>query len=219
MSHGRGSASVLIIICIAIGVSVEDDLLACGGMTTVNPPALQLTTGSPGMISVGIEVEIFAPSTPTVCVCGIGFQGPPVANLDVTDVTFALKNKITAVSNPIVEFAPLQRDLTQDAVFSNAQPAFNWFGFSGLIQPFSSTALGPNEQFVMQFDVEVPLESFAAFSNNTALFGAGAPGELQHPIAFGTAVDARVPEPASAALFGLAGMAFLLRKTGSTDPV
>ena len=96
-----------------------------------------------------------------------------------------------------------------DPLLFQAQPDFEWFGFSGTIDPFTPPDRGTAGFYTLEFDVIVPAPAAGAFQRSTALFTPGALDEPDHPIAFGGALDPRVPEPAMGLALALGVVAVL----------
>jgi len=174
---------------------------------------VQDPTGGPAMVQywVGLEGNVFTPDTTTTCQCGIGFQGPQVNGLQVHDVMIAVANPSTGKNESIAAFDPLARDPSLDPDLGTLEPDFDWFGFSGQIDPFEVPQLGDGDVFKIWFDIWVPLDQEELFLDQNVLVAGGAVGVPDHQLAFGTALDPlirnggrHIPEPMTYALAGLA---------------
>jgi hypothetical protein len=176
------------------------------------------------------QTGLFAPTVPTSCGTGIAIynkQDPQqsvtllVPSLNVSSVTFNKTNLLTnesvelldAMNNPI--FA-LGRDNTLDnqlAVgvltpnpqnngFPLSRNQDNWFGFSGIVNPFVAPTLGANEVFTAIFSIGFNPMERSALEGLGIQFAGGTTNDLrEHPVSYsGEAMamqNEKVPEPSS----------------------
>ena len=152
-------------------VFAPDPARPCTGVDTSRPPLLP-GNPFPGVPAPAagrfqtifrVPVSLFAPSVPTRCACGLGLGQSgmlPPAGLTVDRVFVIRLNPVTGQQAILGEFAPLNRStLTSDGLAigpGQIFPGAKWFGFNGLVQPFTVPVLNAGEIFAMAFVVSYP---------------------------------------------------------------
>ncbi len=157
------------------------------------PPGLQ-------QAQVSAPIGVFAPSSPTTCVCGLGAGvtgNPAPSSLSVGQAVLTRFDQQTGQHTILTEFVPLSLNSLTTQGLANGPglilPGGQWFGFSGLIQPFDAPALGPNEIFTLTFSLNFDPDDRDALMGLPLQFASGT-GEpdgtpifdprLEHPVTY-----------------------------------
>jgi hypothetical protein len=127
-----------------------------------------------------VPVNLFAPTTPTQCACGLGLgqTGQPApAGATVDRALLTRLNLKTGQQTVLVEFLPLNlsSNTSNGLAIGPGQlfPGAKWFGFTGRIQPFTVPLLRPGEIFTMAFVVSYPPGQQNQLINLKTQFAAG----------------------------------------------
>lgn len=133
-----------------------------------------------GQSVFGTQVDLFGPSSPMNCACGMGLGStgsglPP--SVDVSQVIFTRFNTVTGQNAVVTEMLALSlSSLASQALAAAPEqlfPGSTWFGFSGQIQPFTPPQLGPDEVFMMNFVVDFDPADLPALNGLPVQFAAG----------------------------------------------
>lgn len=173
-----------------LALVLADAAGACGTPTGASGPPLVVGSNPfpgiqpapPGLQRgvIGVPVDVFAPSTPMSCVCGLGAGAtgsPAPPSFAVDQAVLTRYDPATGQHTILTEFVPLAlSSVTSSALLTGpGQPlaGSHWFGFSGLIQPFTTPALRPGEIFLLNFAVSFDPEEGDLLAGLPIQFAAG----------------------------------------------
>jgi hypothetical protein len=182
----RRSIVALFALALPAAFAAAPPALACA---TSGPPLNVNSNPFPGInpppagrqqALVGVQVGLFAPNAPTTCVCGLGAGSPgnpAPGSLSVSQAVVTRYNPATGQHTILTEFVPLTLSsvTTQGLALGPGQlfPGSQWFGFSGLIQPFDAPLLGPGEIFTLTFALSFDPDDSDALDGLPVQFAAG----------------------------------------------
>lgn len=207
------------------GVILGAEALACTGPRLIIDSYWLVNGGTvtPGTTaySLGVEVDLFAPTAPTECVAGLGIQSPFMLGVDVAAVNVTVANpSVGGLGSPVTAFSSLLASAAASTALGMAFPSGGvWFGFAGTVDPFTPPPLGPGDVYKLWFDLLIPDASADDFFSSLTFlnFAAGSSDPL-HPVEIlgTTAGDTgmiHVPEPGPLGLMlAAAGILWLSRR-------
>lgn len=152
-----------------------DSVVACTGSPPTPPPMIWIENHGINAMTgkaeswIGIEVDLFAPPTPTQCACGLKFSAIP-AGANILMAKVGVTNTTTHATTYLPEFNPFAANGNTSNSLGDAFGGPTWFGFSGQIQPFVPPPLMEGEVYKLWFLVETDP---GALNGLTVQFAAG----------------------------------------------
>lgn len=206
--------------------------LDCGG--TPPPPQRSITwrvvkspSPIPGFVrqAIYINIGVFGPATAMGCACGFAYSGTPLAGINPLGVDAIIVDDATQTQVGTLPqlSAPLASSVLTTSSLNAVQPGMsglNWFGFSGIVNPFNPPVLPANQrfQFCFRFDIPIAIDAILKTRNGWAGGGIaqfdGTPiydPQVEHHFEIFNPVDGRIPAPGTATLT-LTGLALVARR-------
>lgn len=173
-----------------------------------------------------MNVGLFPPATSTPCVCGFGYTGPTLPGINPLGMQVLTWDLATGTAlTPVTAFGAMSFNPGTTAAFNDtglypAGAGVNWFGFGGVVTPFSPPVLPPGQQFVVCFQFDVPVALDNLFKQRIGCIAGGVGDENFVPIFQGNphavgvpfACVPIIPGPGAAAMLGLGGLIPLVHR-------
>ncbi|HMN97312.1 MAG TPA: hypothetical protein PKC43_05990, partial [Phycisphaerales bacterium] len=165
--HRRACTAIL---AGAVSCSFIATASACTGPPPpAEPPTIWILPGGPGRVNVYILLEkVFATDSPHDCACGVGLGNisspvPPGVQINSVRVGKLILGGPQPIFVPLPAFDPLEDDEpatvgfqagSGDPMLGDPEPGSTWSGFGGTIGAVQPGPLGPNEVWVLCFNIK-----------------------------------------------------------------